>query len=162
MNLKYRMINSLIDWIEENLETPLCSEQISLHAGYSRWYMQRMFKEVTGTTLWHYIIQRRLAQSLTYLADANEAILDIACRLQFDSQQTFTRVFKAYFGITPGKYRREGTGLVITKRLPLEMGIYPARDAYTLVLLQVSDASGKKVPFLQLRTVKYLATLAPQ
>lgn len=37
-------IHSILDWIEDNLESPLSLEKVSERSGYSKWHLQRMFK----------------------------------------------------------------------------------------------------------------------
>ena len=41
-------IHSILDWIEDNLESPLSLEKVSERSGYSKWHLQRMFKKETG------------------------------------------------------------------------------------------------------------------
>lgn len=38
-------IHSILDWIEDNLESPLSLEKVSERSGYSKWHLQRMFKK---------------------------------------------------------------------------------------------------------------------
>jgi len=39
------IITDLIGWIEENLSTTLSLDDIAGKSGYSKWYLQRMFKK---------------------------------------------------------------------------------------------------------------------
>ena len=41
----------LIDWIEKNLEGKLTIDDVSAKAGYSKWHLQRMFRDDTGFQL---------------------------------------------------------------------------------------------------------------
>lgn len=38
-------IHSILDWIEDNTESPLSLEKVSERSGYSKWHLQRMFKK---------------------------------------------------------------------------------------------------------------------
>lgn len=61
-------IHSILDWIEDNLESPLSLEKVSERSGYSKWHLQRMFKKETGHSLGQYIRSRKMteiAQKLT-------------------------------------------------------------------------------------------------
>lgn len=40
-------IHSILDWIEDNQESPLSLEKGSRRSGYSKWHLQRMFKKET-------------------------------------------------------------------------------------------------------------------
>lgn len=75
-------------------------------AGYSKWHLQRMFKDITGNAIGAYIRARRLSKAAVALRLTSRPILDIALQYRFDSQQTFTRAFKKQFAQTPALYRR--------------------------------------------------------
>jgi AraC family transcriptional regulator, mar-sox-rob regulon activator len=100
------IISDLIVWIEKNLEQPLSIDYVAQKSGYSKWHLQRMFKEVTGQVLGTYIRHRRLTYAALALRMTSKPILDIAMQYRFDSQQTFTRSFKKQFNETPASYRR--------------------------------------------------------
>ncbi|OTQ55177.1 hypothetical protein B6C97_11215, partial [Gilliamella apis] len=100
------IISDLIVWIEKNLEQPLSIDNVAQKSGYSKWHLQRMFKEVTGQVLGTYIRHRRLTYAALSLRMTSKPILDIAMQYRFDSQQTFTRSFKKQFNETPASYRR--------------------------------------------------------
>ncbi len=97
-----------VDYIENTLTQPIAIAAVARHAGMSRWHFQRMFKGLTGDTVKAYIRARRLAQTLTLLLNTDTRIIDIAVAADFDSQQSFTRAFKAAFDTTPAQYRRAG------------------------------------------------------
>lgn len=55
-------IHSILDWIEDNLESPLSLEKVSERSGYSKWHLQRMFKKETGHSLGQYIRSRKMTE----------------------------------------------------------------------------------------------------
>lgn len=55
-----QIIQTLIEWIDEHIDQPLNIEVVAKKSGYSKWYLQRMFRTVTHQTLGEYIRQRRL------------------------------------------------------------------------------------------------------
>ncbi|MGI1481122.1 helix-turn-helix domain-containing protein [Escherichia coli] len=71
-------IHSILDWIEDNLESPLSLEKVS---------------------------ERKMTEIAQKLKESNEPILYLAERYGFESQQTLTRTFKNYFDVPPHKYR---------------------------------------------------------
>ncbi|MEW7315046.1 MDR efflux pump AcrAB transcriptional activator MarA [Buttiauxella gaviniae] len=103
-------IQSILDWIEENLENPLSLEKVSQRSGYSKWHLQRMFKKETGHSLGQYIRNRKLTEIALKLKESNEPILYLAERYGFESQQTLTRTFKNYFSVPPHRYRVARSG----------------------------------------------------
>ncbi|WP_024551227.1 MDR efflux pump AcrAB transcriptional activator RobA [Franconibacter helveticus 513] len=100
------IIRDLLTWLEGHLDQPLSLDNVAAKAGYSKWHLQRMFKEVTGQAIGAYIRARRLSKSAVALRLTARPILDIALQYRFDSQQTFTRAFKKQFSLTPALYRR--------------------------------------------------------
>ncbi|MBP2199157.1 helix-turn-helix domain-containing protein [Pantoea cypripedii] len=103
---QYKIIDSLLVWIEDNLTQPLSIDHVAEKSGYSKWHLQRMFKQVTGENVGSYVRSRQLSKSAIALRLTSRSILDISDMYQFDSQQSFTRAFKNQFGETPARYRR--------------------------------------------------------
>ena len=99
-------IHDLLDWIDNNLDSRLDIETVSRRAGYSKWHLQRIFKEHTGSPLAEYIRAQKLQKSVERLAQSDEPILNVAIALGFDSQQSFNRSFKRQYGQAPGAWRR--------------------------------------------------------
>ena len=99
-------IHDLLDWIDNNLESRLDIDTVSRRAGYSKWHLQRIFKEHTGHPIVEYIRARKLQKSLERLTRSDEPILNVAIALGFDSQQSFNRSFKRQYGQAPGVWRR--------------------------------------------------------
>lgn len=100
------IIKELLLWIELNLEKTLLLDDVAIKSGYTKWHLQRVFKQATGVTLASYIRGRRLTKAAMELRLTNSPVLAIALRYQFDSQQSFTRRFKAVFNLTPTEYRK--------------------------------------------------------
>ena len=71
-------IHSILDWIEDNLESPLSLEKVSERSGYSKWHLQRMFKKETGTTLTNYVNGKRMEHAIYLLNTTMLPIQDIA------------------------------------------------------------------------------------
>lgn len=103
------IIHDLLDWLESHLDQPLALDNVAAKSGYSKWHLQRMFKEVTGKAIGSYIRARRLSKAAVALRLTSRPILDVALQYRFDSQQTFTRAFKKQFTQTPAFYRRSDT-----------------------------------------------------
>ncbi len=99
-------IHDLLDWIDNNLDSRLDIGTVARRAGYSKWHLQRLFKEHTGYPLAEYIRAQKLQKSVERLAQSDEPILNVAIALGFDSQQSFNRSFKRQFGQAPGAWRR--------------------------------------------------------
>lgn len=103
-------LDTAISFIENNLDSRLDLDRISRQVSISSFHFHRIFKAVVHETVMDYVRSRRLTESLQDLVRTNQRIIDIAMKYQFETQQSFTRSFKSYFGITPGKARKDRTG----------------------------------------------------
>lgn len=101
-----QLVETLSEWIEQNLDKRIVIDDIAKRAGYSKWYLQRLFKEVTGDNLASYVRHRRLMRAAAELKRTDKKIMDITLQYGFESQQTFTRAFKRRFGTSPGVFRQ--------------------------------------------------------
>ncbi len=100
-------IDDLVKWINDHIETKMDLDKVAERAGYSKWHLQRMFKQHTGYPLGEFIRERRMKKSAERLAQSAEAIMDVAISFGFYSQQSFNRSFKRQFGQSPGAWRRQ-------------------------------------------------------
>ena len=62
-----QLVETLSEWIEQNLDKRIVIDDIAKRAGYSKWYLQRLFKEVTGDNLASYVRHRRLMRAAAEL-----------------------------------------------------------------------------------------------
>lgn len=70
-----QIIQTLIEWIDEHIDQPLNIDVVAKKSGYSKWYLQRMFRTVTHQTLGEYIRQRRLLLAAVELRTTERPIL---------------------------------------------------------------------------------------
>ncbi|MBV7405594.1 MDR efflux pump AcrAB transcriptional activator RobA [Enterobacter sp. ENT03] len=133
------IIRELLVWLEGHLDQSLSLDNVAAKAGYSKWHLQRMFKDVTGHAIGAYIRARRLSKAAVALRLTARPILDIALQYRFDSQQTFTRAFKKQFNLTPALYRRSPDWNASGIRPPLRLGEFhlPAHQFVTLPSLDL-------------------------
>ena len=99
------IIHTLTEWIDEHIDQPLNIDVVAKKSGYSKWYLQRMFRTVMRQTLGEYIRQRRLLMAARELRSTQRPIFDIAMDYGYVSQQTFSRIFRRQFDRTPTDYR---------------------------------------------------------
>lgn len=101
--LKQMTVNSIIQYIEENLESKFINiDCLVLYSGFSRRYLQISFKEYVGMPIGTYIRVRRASRAAALLRLTRLTIIEISAKLFYDSQQTFTREFKKYLVIPHG------------------------------------------------------------
>lgn len=100
------IINDIIHWMNQHPARTLDTTLIARRAGFSRWHMQRLFKQHTGITLGRYIRIVRLGHAAIDLMNTEYTVIDIAIQYGYESQQTFTRAMKCNMGLNPGAIKR--------------------------------------------------------
>jgi AraC-like DNA-binding protein len=79
--------------------------QDSLHL--SKYYLAKTFKEVTGMTIFHYLMHRRIYEAKLMLLQQNASITDIGYEVGFKHPSHFSRSFKSHTGLTAEHYRKQ-------------------------------------------------------
>ncbi|HGT6054143.1 TPA: helix-turn-helix transcriptional regulator [Escherichia coli] len=104
---KIKIVTQIIDYIESKVDDYINIDDIARHSGFSRRYVQIIFKEHMGMPIGQYLRNKRIMKAATLLRLTSTPIIQIAYLLHFDSQQTFSREFKKITGHTPLSYRKE-------------------------------------------------------
>ncbi len=105
--LSITRIQATIDYIEDHLSDEFGIKDLAQVADMSQWHFQRVFRATVGETVKNYIRSRRLSRSATTLLASSMNILDIALEAGFDSNEAFTRAFRAQFATTPREFRQQ-------------------------------------------------------
>ncbi|MBP3312936.1 MAG: AraC family transcriptional regulator [Butyricicoccus sp.] len=92
-------------YIKEHLAEKLTLEQVTDQVYLSRSHFCRILKEELGCTFTEYVNHLRIEQSKIYLRERSMPLIEIAHAVGFDDQSYFTRIFKRYVGVSPGKFR---------------------------------------------------------
>ena len=113
------VVKKVIDYIEKNIETEINLDKISKNIGYSKFYLNRIFTEHTGITIYKYLQNRRLTIAAEKLVKTNITITQIAYEAGYDTQQSFTFAFKQVYLYPPKTYR--DIGIFIPKQNRISM-----------------------------------------
>ncbi len=96
-----------IDYIEGHLYEKLDLDKVAEAVHYSKYHLHRMFTDTVGLTIHDYVQRRQLTEAAKLLVLSDRPILEIALSAGYESQQSFTDVFKAMYKKTPNQYRAE-------------------------------------------------------
>lgn len=107
MNREYRKrIEQTLNFISENIQRELSLEEISEKANFSKFHFHRIFKAMTGETVFSYIRRTRLEKAAAMiLTDFDKSITDVAMDCGFGSSQSFATSFKKRYGCSPTDFR---------------------------------------------------------
>ncbi len=114
-------IQKAIDYIEDNLEQDINYEKIARYIGMSSFYFHRIFSAIVGISPAEYIRNRRLTCAADELTRANANILEIAIKYNFGSNESFTRAFTKFHGISPKVAKMKGTELKSFSKINLSL-----------------------------------------
>lgn len=100
-------INKAYDFIEKNISRPLSLAEIADAANFSRFHFSRVFLAMTGETVFQFILRVRLEKAAgMLLASPFRSVSEVAIDIGFTDLSVFSRNFRAYFKVTPSKYRK--------------------------------------------------------
>ncbi|MFP3121588.1 AraC family transcriptional regulator [Ectobacillus funiculus] len=105
----YDVIEDALLYIENNIQQPLSLDSVANTFNMSKYYFHRLFSAMMGCSLNNYILSRRLNASLQFIQNDTLSLTDIAYRLNFGTQASFTRAFKRQYGVAPSSLRVKDT-----------------------------------------------------
>ena len=91
-------------YLEERFASCITLDDLARCAGVSRYHLIRVFSEETGLTPHRYLQAVRANRARDLLA-AGVDPAEAAARSGFADQAHMGRVYKSFYGITPGSYR---------------------------------------------------------
>jgi AraC-like DNA-binding protein len=116
-------LSKAISYIEANLTNDLKIEDISQKVYSSGSHFQRIFNLVTGMTMGDYIRNRRLSLAAQDLLHTKNKLIDIAFRYQYETQESFSRAFTRFYGVTPSGLRKRRVGVRLFRPLTINVTI---------------------------------------
>ncbi|HVT13982.1 MAG TPA: AraC family transcriptional regulator [Fimbriimonadaceae bacterium] len=103
----FRSLNRARDYALGNLGARLALDDLAAVACMSSFYFHRLHRQAFGETPHRFVTRARLAQAKRLLR-AGTDVDAVSVALGFESLPTFTRLFKAHTGLTPGAFRKIG------------------------------------------------------
>ena len=101
-----RRVNRVIDHVREHLGEDLSLAGLARLAAFSPFHFHRVFRAVTGETVFGFIQRLRIERAASTLRhDAERSVLEVALDHGFGSAATFARAFRARFGTTATAWR---------------------------------------------------------
>lgn len=102
-----KRINNIFLFIDEHLDQELNLETLAAIGFYSPFHLHRIFKAITGETLNEYITRKRIEKTAAVLLHQREvSISELSLQYGFNSNSSFTRTFKKFYGISPTEFRK--------------------------------------------------------
>lgn len=99
-------------YIRRNFEQSISLEEIASVAGMTVPAFCRFFKKNTGKTFTQFVNEYRIVHATKLLSESDMTVSDIAFECGFNNFSHFNKLFKAYTGKSPLKYRNEMKQLI--------------------------------------------------
>ncbi|TLS52426.1 response regulator [Paenibacillus antri] len=108
--MMHRLISRLLAMIEEDL-----SLDITLHSAAEKLYLapaylSRLFKKETGVAFSAYLTDRKMTKARDLLMDGAK-VYEAAAAVGYRDVSHFTKMFRRFWGTTPGELGRAGKGV---------------------------------------------------
>ncbi len=125
--LNHRSVLDIVEIVSQERTRKLDLKRLSSVAGWSQFYLQRIFSRMVGESPRRFQERLRLEEAAVRLSDTGQSILEIALATGYESHEVFTRAFQRRFGTTPSGYRRErldggGTGNALHAQFVRKVG----------------------------------------
>jgi AraC family transcriptional regulator len=135
-----KRVNRVIDHIREHLDEELSLPRLARIAAFSPFHFHRLFKAITGETLFGFVQRVRIERAAGVLKSRTDrSVLEVALDYGFSSAATFARAFRAHFGMSATEWRAGGADRW-RARQPVERKIgKPLRNPGKAARLQPPD-----------------------
>jgi AraC-like DNA-binding protein len=98
--------NQAKEYLRRNFAKPLTLGEIAWHTKVSEEHLARIFRKVTGQTVFDYLRTIRLETAKTLLINSSKTLTEIAAETGFGSLSLFSRNFSKDIGQSPSAYRQ--------------------------------------------------------
>ncbi|MWV45560.1 response regulator [Paenibacillus sp. HJL G12] len=102
-----RIVEQAKTYIEENYsQKGLTIHEVAKRNHVSPNYLSYLFKKITGSNLWEYVVKLRMEESRSLLLHTDLRRYEIAERVGYESPEHFSKIFKKYYGVSPSDLKK--------------------------------------------------------
>lgn len=105
LELESSIVGDVIELLKSSLYARLTLSEISEKTYYSKTYLNNIFKKNIGYSIMQYYNLLKVEEAKKLLREKLSTTM-ISDKLNFESPNYFTKVFKKYSGMTPSEYRK--------------------------------------------------------
>lgn len=98
--------NQVIEYLSQHIHGTVRVEDICRHLNYTKSYLFRQFKAVTGQSIMTYFVSLKIKEAKRLLRESELSVTEIAGLLAFDTPNYFSKTFKRVSGYTPIQYKK--------------------------------------------------------
>lgn len=101
------VVDNVIKYIKQNYNKNLTIENIAKYIHISPYYMCRLFKKETGTTIKIFMMEYRLSVATKLLREEKFSISQISAEVGYNDVKSFSKAYKKKYGISPSKMKTD-------------------------------------------------------
>ncbi|MCR2807521.1 response regulator [Paenibacillus soyae] len=95
------LVRSILAIVDQELDRDITLHTVADRLFVNSSYVSRLFKQETGVSFSAYVLERKMEQAKTVLQDGGK-VYDAARLVGYRDVSYFTKVFRKYWGVTPG------------------------------------------------------------
>ncbi|MDD9269094.1 helix-turn-helix domain-containing protein [Paenibacillus sp. GCM10023248] len=99
-------VRAIKQFLDNHILHPFDSGKLADHIGLSYKQMNRLFKQEAGTTLYNYVINKKIESAKLMLLDTQLTVSDIGYKLGYDDPHYFSNLFHSKAGVRPSEFRK--------------------------------------------------------
>jgi len=100
-------LNRIIEYIEERYAEEITLKGLAEFIRMDASYVSDLFKKKTGSTLTHYVQNRRIQAAKMLLAETDRTVSEVGRQVGFENDNYFIKIFKRWCGTTPSEFRKQ-------------------------------------------------------
>ncbi len=98
-------VSEALEFMRKNITRDIGRDEIAKAAHLSPYHFSRIFKQRMGRTCTDMLNQMRMDKAAQLLVRTSDPLASVAIDCGFADQSYFTKIFKRYYSVTPGRYR---------------------------------------------------------
>ncbi len=99
-------------YIQQNYDRDISNSEISAEFGYHSFYLNRIFKKITGITIHQAVIKEKIRVAKRLLKETDLSIGVISDEVGFTDSSQFCTAFRNHTGLSPKEYRKKKTAVI--------------------------------------------------
>ena len=98
-------LQPVMAYIDNHLAEPITLDSISQVCSLDKYYLSHLFKRETGSTIFQYILVKRIAMAREFLS-MGTSVAETCVQSGFGDYANFIRTFKKITGYSPGHFKK--------------------------------------------------------
>jgi AraC-like DNA-binding protein len=100
-------LDAILDFLDKNFSAKITLHQMAKSINVSPYRFCHIFRELTGISFSHYLLNFRIYKAQEMLLQETKSITEIALSCGFNNVSYFNHVFRRITGCSPGQYRKK-------------------------------------------------------